>query len=146
MDDLESLGRAADERLFIKLPLAEDSIEAGFPAPNGGYVEGGLDVNEFLVRHPKSTYVYRVHGRSMSESGIMDGDYVLVDSAAEVKNHDIVVARIDNEYTIKEVQFGPPLRFIPHNPDFEPLEINDFSSVTIIGPVCGVVRRYNSAG
>ena len=96
-EELESFGNMPDPRMRIELPLAQEGIEAGFPAPNGGYIDGGLDVNEFLVHNPRSTYLYCVHGESMRDAGIMQGDYVLVDSSLEVEDGDIVVASVDGE-------------------------------------------------
>lgn len=141
-EELESFGNMPEPRMRIELPLAQEGIEAGFPAPNGGYIDGGLDVNEFLVHNPRSTYLYCVHGESMRDAGIMQGDYVLVDSSLEVEDGDIVVASVDGEFTIKELHKGPPLRLVPRNPDFEPLNIPELADVRIIGPVISVVRRY----
>ncbi|MBQ9275586.1 MAG: translesion error-prone DNA polymerase V autoproteolytic subunit [Succinivibrio sp.] len=143
--DLTSFGKAVPPRLHVELPLAEEAIEAGFPSPNGGYIDGGLDVNEFLVQHPENTFIYRVSGESMIEAGILPGDYVLVDNSSPVRNLDIVVASIDGEFTVKQLSLGPPRRLLPCNRDFPPLEIAEFSEVKIIGPVISVVRRYHSS-
>ena len=114
-DSLESFGKAVEERTHIELPLAQESIQAGFPASNGGYIDENLDVNEFLVKSPSSTYIYRVSGESMKEAGIMNGDYVLVDSSLEVHDGDVVVASVDNEFTIKEIRFGKTKMLLPRN-------------------------------
>ena len=140
---LTSLGTASEAHSHVKLPLASDTIEAGFPAPNGGYIDGDLDVNEFLVRSPSSTYIYQVHGESMKDAGIMSGDYVLVDSSVPVRNGDIVVVSIDNEFTIKEIRLGKHPMLIPHNKDFSPIPLNEESRVVVIGPVISVIRKYH---
>ena len=75
-DSLESFGKAVEERTHIELPLAQESIQAGFPAPNGGYIDENLDVNEFLVKSPSSTYIYRVSGESMKEAGFQDTPFI----------------------------------------------------------------------
>ncbi len=145
MSELLAFGQAVEEKQRIELPLSLEKIEAGFPAPNGGYVDGSLDVNEFLISHPKSTFIYCVNGNSMIEAGIMPGDYVLVDTTVPVQDGDIVVASIDNEYTIKELHLKPHPHFKARNKDYQPIEVDEFSDVKIIGSVTGVVRRYHRA-
>lgn len=143
MAELQACGTAVAEREHIELPLALEKIEAGFPAPNGGYVDGNLDVNEFLISHPGSTFIYCVNGTSMIEAGIMPGDYVLVDTTVPVQDGDIVVASIDNEFTIKELHLKPHPHFVARNKDYAPIEVNEYSDVKIVGAVTGVVRRYS---
>ncbi|MGN0915517.1 MAG: LexA family protein [Succinivibrio sp.] len=143
MDKLDSLGPVGPTNSHVELPLATEGIEAGFPAPNGGHIDGKLDVNEFLVTSPSSTYIYRVHGESMRDAGIMPGDYVLVDSSRAPRDGDAVVARIDSEYTIKELKLYPKPQLVPRNPDFEPIDIYENSDVVIIGPVISVIRKYH---
>lgn len=143
IDKVTKIGPASDNHSHIELPLAQESIQAGFPHPNGGYIDGNLDVNEFLVTSPSSTYIYRVSGDSMCEAGIMHGDYVLVDSSRTVNSGDIVVASVDDEFTIKKIIFGKPDRLVPCNKEYSEIEINENTRVVIIGPVISVVRKYH---
>ncbi len=142
MAELDNFGPWVKATSHIELPVAQEKVEAGFPAPNGGYIDGGLDVNEFLVHHPNSTFIYGVHGESMIEAGIMPGDFVLVDTSLEVRYGSIVVASVDGEFTIKKLLKGPPPQLVPCNKNFAPLEITEFMEVKIIGPVISVVRKY----
>lgn len=142
-DSVESLGQVSPANTHIELPLGTESIQAGFPAPNGGYIEGNLDVNEFLIKSPSSTYIYRVSGDSMKDAGIMPGDYVLVDSSVEVRNNDIVVASINGEFTIKEIRLGRVNQLVPRNEEYPPVAIEENSNVVVIGPVISVVRKYH---
>lgn len=141
--DVSSLGLVSEANTHIELPVALESVQAGFPAPNGGYVDGNLDVNEFLITSPSSTYVYRVSGESMIDAGIMPGDFVLVDSSVKPNDGDIVVASVDNEFTIKELRLKPRPRLIPQNKDYPEVEISENSVVVIVGPVISVIRKYH---
>lgn len=141
-DTLIPLGKLPQPRSRVPLPVSLESIPAGFPAPNGGYVDGELDVNEFLVTHPSSTYIYRVSGESMIDAGIMPGDFVLVDSGMTPENEDTVVAMVDGEYTVKKLILHPKPQLVPCNPNYSPIEICEFTEVTIIGPVISVIRKY----
>lgn len=141
--EVQPYAKASCDCIKVELPVATESIQAGFPAPNGGYIDGKLDVNEFLICSPHSTYIYKVSGESMIEAGIMPGDYVLVDSSIKPVNGDVVVAVIDGEYTIKELELSNPPKLIPHNSEYAPIQITENSLVTIIGPVISVIRKYH---
>lgn len=142
-DKVIAFGKASESHGDVKLPLAFESIEAGFPSPNGGYIDSNLDVNEFLVSHPNTTYIYRVSGDSMIDAGILPDDYVLVDSSVEPRSGDIVVVQLDGEYTIKELRLGDRPMLVARNPNFSPIAIEEHMQIKIIGPVISVVRKYN---
>ena len=142
-DRVKSFGLVPPAQSHLELPVACESIPAGFPSPNGGYIDGNLDVNQFLVSHPSSTYVYQVTGDSMIEAGIMPDDFVLVDSSIQVRSGDVVVASIDGEFTIKKLEVGPPPRLVPCNCLYQPVQIDEGAEVTIIGPVISVIRTYH---
>ncbi|MFM7311940.1 MAG: LexA family protein, partial [Cyanobium sp.] len=67
------------ERPSLRLPLAGESVAAGFPSPADDYIDSGIDLNEALIRHPSSTFFLRVSGDSMVGAGIQDGDLLVVD-------------------------------------------------------------------
>ena len=142
-NEVSPFAKASSDSIKVELPVATESIQAGFPAPNGGYIDGKLDVNEFLISSPHSTYIYKVSGESMIDAGIMPGDYVLVDSSIEPSNGDVVVALVDGEYTIKELVLSNPPKLVPRNCEYAPVQITENSLVTIIGPVISVVRKYH---
>ena len=79
----------------------------------------------------------------MCEAGIMHGDYVLVDSSRTVNSGDIVVASVDDEFTIKKIIFGIPNRLVPCKKEYSQIEINETTRVVSIGPVTSVVRKYH---
>ena len=85
-------------------PLLSFPVAAGFPSPADDYIEGRIDLNEHLIRHPAATFFVRVSGDSMTGAGIHDGDLLIVDRAAEVQNGCIVVARINDEFTLKRIR------------------------------------------
>jgi repressor LexA len=109
--------------------LAEENIEDYFK----------LDASRFS---PKVDYLLRVRGQSMQQSGILDGDLLAVHRTQEVYNGQIVVARIDDEVTVKRFEKkGHYVRLLPENPDFEAIEI-DLSrcEFAIEGLGVGVIR------
>ena len=124
-------------------PLFLCSIPAGFPSPATDYIEDGLDLNEYLVRHKAASFMFKVQGHSMRDAGIVDGDKVVVDRSIEPQHNQIVIAVVDGEYTIKRLyrrNGGVELR--SENPAFKPICFKAESQLEIWGVVVGVVRRY----
>jgi repressor LexA len=80
---------------------------------------------------------------SMKNAGILDGDLVAVHRTPEVRNRQIVVARLENEVTVKRYrQEGTIVWLLPENADFEPIRVDLKAQPMIIeGVVVGVLRR-----
>ena len=81
----------------IARPLLLSRIPAGFPSPAEEYIEGRLDLNQLLIKHPISTFYLRVTGDSMIGAGIYPNDLLIVDRAYETSDGHVVVARIGSE-------------------------------------------------
>lgn len=84
----------------LQLQLAPE-LRAGFPSPAEEYLHESLDFNRDLVKHPESTFYGRVKGDSMIGAGINDGDIAVIDRSREPHDGSIVVAYVNNEFTIK---------------------------------------------
>jgi len=139
----DSLGKiAATSRLTGALKLL-GKVQAGLPV-DAQAVEGEpVDLGEFLAPRPEHTYMLQVQGDSMIDAGIHEGDYVLVETEAEPRTHDIVVANVDGEWTLKYFTrdaSGPLL--VAANRSYFPIRAKH--SLHIAGVVRGVVRRYPS--
>lgn len=118
-------------------------IPAGFPSPAADYTEDGLDLNEYLIPHRASTFIFTVVGMSMKNVGILDGDKVTVDRAIEPRHGHIVIAVINNEYTIKRLYMRRGVvELRAENPDFKPIRFSDLDELQIWGVVTGVLRRF----
>lgn len=123
-------------------------LRAGFPSPAGGYEEEALDFNEYLIgHHQTSTFVFSVAGDSMRDAGIVDGDKVVVDRALAPKHRDIVVAIVDDGFTLKRLllKAGQPPELHAENPAFAPRTFAEGETLDVWGVVVGVVRRYSAA-
>jgi len=91
--------------------------------------------------YPSPDYLLRVQGDSMRDDGIFDGDLVGIHRTNEAKSDQIVVARIDDEITIKRLKIGKNgIRLLPRNPDFAPIEIRPDQDFAIEGLYCGLIR------
>ena len=78
----------------------------------------------------------------MRDEGIFDGDLIGVHRTPEARNGQIVVARIDDEITVKLLKVGKDrIRLLPRNPDYQPIEVLPDQDFAIEGLYCGLVRR-----
>lgn len=125
------------------LPLI-GRVAAGRPIMSEENVEARYQVDPKLF-NPRPHYLLKVQGMSMKDIGIMDGDLVAVHRTPEVRNRQIVVARLENEVTVKRYkQDGPIVWLLPENADFEPIRVDlKEQSMLIEGVVVGVLRRGN---
>ena len=123
------------------LPLV-GRVAAGEPIVSEGNVEEYLPVDPDLF-YPHADYLLRVSGSSMRDAGILDGDLLAVHSTEHVRNNQIVVARVDDEVTVKRFRRrGNVVTLLPENPDYEPIRVNlREQELRIEGVYVGVLRR-----
>jgi len=122
------------------LPLV-GRVAAGSPILAEEHIEAHYRIDPQLF-NPKPHYLLRVQGMSMKDAGILDGDLVAVHRTPEVRSRQIIVARLDDEVTVKRYrQEGSIVWLLPENEDFEPIEVDLSSqSMVIEGVVVGVIR------
>lgn len=122
------------------LPLV-GQVAAGSPILAEEHIETHYRIDPQLF-NPKPHYLLRVQGMSMKNAGILDGDLVAVHRTPEVRSRQIIVARLDDEVTVKRYQQnGTVVSLLPENDDFEPIEVDlRTQSLVIEGVVVGVIR------
>lgn len=123
------------------LPLV-GRVAAGAPILATEHVEHHYRIDPALF-HPRADYLLRVHGMSMRDIGILDGDLLAVHQVTEARPGQVVVARIDDEVTVKRFQReGSIVRLLPENPDFAPIVLDlRESELHIEGLAVGVIRN-----
>jgi DNA polymerase V len=120
---------------------AAASVQAGFPSPAADTAGTRLDLNEVLIKHPQATFLMRVRGESMREAGIDDGDVVLVDRAIKPAHGHIVVAVVDNEFTVKRLwKRGERLKLQAANPTYPDIVPGDGQTVEVWGVVTNAIK------
>ncbi|MCH8221367.1 MAG: repressor LexA [Proteobacteria bacterium] len=128
-------------RVQMGIPLI-GRVAAGRPILAEEHIETRYQIDPALFS-PRPHYLLQVKGMSMKDVGILDGDLVAVHRTPDIRNRQIVVARLDDEVTVKRYrQVGKQVWLLPENKDFEPIEI-DLSEQTMVieGVVVGVLRR-----
>ncbi len=124
----------------LGLPLV-GRVAAGSPILAEEHIETHYKMDPALF-NPKPHYLLRVQGMSMKDAGILDGDLVAVHRTPEVRSRQIVVARVDDEVTVKRYrQEGTMVWLLPENEEFEPIKVDlNEQSMVIEGVVVGVIR------
>ena len=124
----------------IGLPLV-GQVAAGNPILAQENIETHYRLDPALF-NPKPHYLLRVQGMSMRDAGILDGDLVAVHRTPEVRSRQIIVARLDDEVTVKRYrQDGKLVWLLPENDEFEPIEVDLAEQALVIeGVVVGVIR------
>ncbi len=117
-------------------------VAAGAPILAQQHVEESCRINPKFF-HPRADYLLRVRGMSMKDVGILDGDLLAVHTTQQARNGQIVVARIDDEVTVKRFKReGDKVWLIAENPEFAPIEIDlTEQDLVIEGLSVGVIRR-----
>ena len=124
----------------VGLPLV-GPVAAGRPILAQEHIEAHYKIDPQLFS-PKPHYLLRVHGMSMKDAGILDGDLVAVHRTPEVRSRQIIVARLDDEVTVKRYrQTGSLVSLLPENDEYEPIEVELKEQALVIeGVVVGVIR------
>jgi len=125
----------------VELPIL-GRVAAGLPIGADAGVQRHLLLDRRLFSSPPD-YLLRVQGDSMREDGILDGDLVAVHRTNEARDGQTVVARLDDEITIKRLQLKSDgsIRLLPRNPDYAPIEVAPGQDFAIEGLYCGLIRE-----
>lgn len=140
------LGRTSDgdwsptDRFFDR-SIANLPVAAGMPLPTAD--EGGeqMTLDRFLIARPANTVLVRVKGDSMINAGIHSGDLAVVERRSQANPGEVVVAVVDDEFTLKTLgRDKDGYHLLPANPDFP--TIRPSGKLEIFGVLVGLVRKY----
>ena len=129
-------------RTQMHIPVALESVRAGFPSPAAPYIANYLDFNEYLVSHPAATIAVYAKGDSMILAGIDDGDMLVVNRALEASNRCIALVELDNEFTVKRIirtELGIELH--PENTNYPVIKPSDGSTLNLVGVVTHIIKK-----
>ena len=132
--------RLAPTRRFFERPLADSPVHAGLPSAIDDAPADALTIDDYLIERPSQTVLVRVKGDSMIDVGIFDGDLAVVEKRSAARRGDIVIAIVDNQFTLKRLDLERG-RFIlcPENKAY-PI-IRPEGTLEIFGVMVGLVRK-----
>lgn len=133
-----------EESSDIELQLFENRIQAGFPSPAQGAFADSVDLNHELINNPTATFCARVIGDSMVDSGINEGDMLIIDRSIEPQNGDIAVCFIDGDFTVKRLLINDEgISMVPANRKYPVIKVPDDSNFIIWGIVSHIIKKLN---
>jgi repressor LexA len=119
-------------------------VAAGYPILAEENIEGTLSIDASLIKRKPNSFGLKVHGDSMINAGIFEGDVVIVNPQKEAENGDIIVALLQDEATMKRFKKdGSDISLIPENDNYRKIDISGREDFSIVGRVVGVFRTYN---
>lgn len=127
----------------LRLPVL-GQVAAGLPI--GAGTDGSSEPDDYVLLDrvffsPAPDYLLKVQGDSMRDEGIFNGDLIGVHRTRDARSGQIVVARIDDEITVKLLKIGKDhVRLVPRNPDYSTIEVRADQDFAIEGLYCGLVR------
>ncbi|MBJ8552666.1 LexA family protein [Acinetobacter bereziniae] len=147
----------------VSIPLVLNKIAAGFPSPAEDYIDKTVDMNDLLISNRDATFIVQVESLSMKDVGIEVNDYLIVDRSIRSQHYDIVVAFIDNEFTVKrmmitqqmsheelfdifhndnELKDLPAVWLKPENIEYQPILPRSEQELVIWGVVTKVIKNF----
>ena len=104
-------------------------------------------MNQLMLRHPDASFLARAHGDSMTGAGIHDGDVLAVDRSMQAQDGDIVVACVEDEYTVKRLCKRPDsVLLVAEHPGYSPIEVRNPDELRIFGVVVLVLHPLVTEG
>ena len=123
------------------LPLFLSRIKAGFPSPAEDFMENKMNLNDYVIKNPHSSYLVKVSGDSMIGAGIFDGDILVVDRSVSATNNRIVIAMIDGDFLVKRLRiYNNAYYLIAESSRYAPIEVKD-KELTIWGVVTYSIHK-----
>lgn len=153
-DNNTSLGNGSIENIKLvkgewlsRLSLAlAPNIKAGFPSPADDYLRDSLDFNRDLIKNPEATFYGRVSGDSMRDAGINEGDIAVIDRSLQPADGDVIVAYVNEEFTIKYLDLTHKedgyIELRPANPDYSPIRIDSTDNFRVWGVVIWTIKQW----
>lgn len=129
---------------LLQRPLYDSKVAAGFPSPADDHLESQLDLNEYVVKNPATTFYVRVEGNSMINAGIHPNDILVVDLSLEPHDGNIIIALVDGEFTVKRLKILPSKQIclMPENENYSPIMIQEGMDFRVWGIVTNVIHAF----
>ena len=131
-----------DIKKNVIIPLYDYRVSAGFPSPADDHLEKNLDLNEYLIKNPTSTFFVRVQGDSMVGAGINSNDILIVDRSLEISNGKIIIAVLYGELTVKRLRLSKNEMWLDaDNNKFDPIKVTEEMNFHVWGIATNVIHK-----
>ena len=124
------------------MPVECGGSTTGFPNPSDDHVESILDLNQYLGIKSHTCFFVEAKGDSLIDAGITDKDLLVVDTSLDYREDDIVICSINQIFIAKFIKKIKGVYYLySKNPNFEPVQIQEFDDVRIFGVVKSLTRK-----
>ncbi len=135
------MGIEMDTTKKLETPLFMVPVEAGFPSPADDYLEGKLDLNEYLIKHPAATLFVKAPDDSMIKAGIFPDDILIVDKSLKPADKKVVIAVIDGGFSVRRIRKIKDKVFLaPENERYKSIQVEPEMDYEILGVVTNVIH------
>ncbi len=129
--------------MAVNVSLGITFISAGFPSPAEDFTELSISLDKHLIQNPAATFMAYANGNSMIQSGIHNGDILIIDRSLDARDGDIIIAVLHGEFTVKQISIvKDTFSLIPQNPQYSPMKISDDMDFEIWGVVTYSIRKH----
>jgi DNA polymerase V len=127
---------------LLQVPFYVSYISAGFPSPADDYLDDSINLGDFLVRNPSTTFVMRVRGNSMIYANIHDGDALVVDRSIKPADGLIAACYLDGCFTVKTIRLREGKLFLEAaNKDYPDIEVAEEMEMRVFGIVTYIIHQ-----
>lgn len=139
--DIESIS-LIEPSTQMSISVAIEKVSAGFPSPAQDYIDKKIDMNEHLIQNECATFIVKVASLSMINAGIDIDDELIVDRSLDAKHRDIIVALVDNDFTVKRLMMDETGIWLKaENPEYSNIYLNDGQQLEIWGVVTFILKN-----
>ncbi len=118
-------------------------VEAGFPTPADEQLISNISLDDYVIENKQASFMLKVSGDSMRDAGILDGDMIIVERKNEAKVGEIVVANVDNAFTLKYLRKDKNDKYYLEPANSEYKNIYPTGEMSVQAVLKAVVRKYN---
>ena len=126
-------------REIVTLRLFSERVPCGFPSPTADYVEQRIYLNELLIQHPSATHFVEASGDSMIDTGISDGNLLVVDSSKRLSTA-ISLSPLWKGGTVKRLLLRPTVQLNPMNSAYSPIIVGSEETLDVLVVVTFIVK------
>ncbi len=140
--DIESIS-LLEPTTRMSISVAIEKVAAGFPSPAQDYIDKKIDMNEHLIKNECATFIVKVASLSMINAGIDIDDELIVDRSIDAKHRDIIVALVDNDFTVKRLMIDDDGKvwLKAENPEYSNIYLDDGQQLEVWGVVTFVLKN-----
>ena len=124
------------------ISLYEPGVSAGFPSPADDFISTPLDLNDYLIKNPASTFLVRANGDSMQNAGIYSNDILVVDKSLTPKSEKIIIVTLNGELLVKKLIISQNnILLRSENSSYEDIIISSMEELVVWGVVTFVIHH-----